>query len=333
MWQKGLPRHASFCPGHFSGMVSLYAARVILPSNRDYRLTKLLMKNDNSKSRPDFRQLEFGFDAPAPEAPPSKGVAKSPLESGGGNAPCRAAATYQDQRTDTLQRIADSLHRELTAATGVDIRLRITNNTSTMMSLRYESAGRRALVGLHHMFLEAPDDVRKALSAWIVKPSAKAPGKKLEAYIAERRHLIAAKPPKTVALRTRGEFFDLSALFEEVNQSEYGNEVITPITWGKMPALRRRRSIRFGSYSPCENLIRVHPLLDQDFVPVFFVRYIVFHEMLHAYMGIEETATGRRKIHPPEFRSREAAYFDYARALAWMQDEKNLRRLLRTPKG
>lgn len=291
------------------------------------------MKHDNPKSRPELRQLEFGFDAPVPAIPPSRGVAKSPPESGGGRAPCRAAATYPDHGTDTLQRIADSLHRELSATTGVDIRLRITNNTSTMMSLRYESAGRRALVGLHHMFLEAPDEIRKALSAWIVKPSAKVPGKKLEAYIAERRHLIAAKPTKTVALRTQGEFFDLSALFDQVNQSEYNNEVSTPITWGKMPALRRRRSIRFGSYSPGEDLIRVHPLLDQEFVPLFFVRYIVFHEMLHAHMGIEESATGRRKIHPPEFRRRESAYFDYARALAWMEDEKNLRRLLRMPRG
>lgn len=232
-----------------------------------------------------------------------------------------------------LQRVADALHRELTTTTGLDIRLRITNNTSTMMSLRYESAGRRALVGLHHMFLEAPDDIRKALSAWIVKPSAKIPGKKLEDYIAQRRHLIAAKSAKPVALRTQGTFFDLEALFDEVNRSEYGNAVKTPITWGKMPALRRRRSIRFGSYSPGEELIRVHPLLDQEFVPRFFVRYIVFHEMLHAHMGIEETATGRRKIHPPEFRRREAEYCDYRRALAWMEDEKNLRRLLRVPRG
>jgi hypothetical protein len=291
------------------------------------------MKNNTPKSRSELRQLEFGFDAPPPEVSSSTGVARGLPEPGGGSAPCRAAATYQELREDTLQRVADALHRELTAATGVDIRLRITNNTSTMMSLRYESAGRRALVGLHHMFLEAPDEIRKALSAWIVKPSAKVPGKKLEGYIAERRHMIAAKVPKSVALRTQGEFFDLAALFEEVNKAEYDNAVKTPITWGKMPALRRRRSIRFGSFSPGEDLIRVHPLLDQEFVPRFFVRYIVFHEMLHADMGIEETATGRRKIHPPEFRRREAAYVDYARALAWMEDEKNLRRLLRTPRG
>lgn len=275
-------------------------------------------------------QLEFGFDAGAREVPVAAPV---PSEPGGGSLPCRAAATYPVAKVDGVQRIADALHGELSSATGIDIRLRITNNTSTMMSLRYDSAGRRALVGLHHMFLEAPDDIRKALSAWIVKPSAKVPGRKLEAYIAERRHLIASKPVKHAVLRTQGQFFDLAALYQEVNSTCYNNEVAAPITWGKMPTLRRRRSIRFGSYSPGEHLIRIHPLLDQDFVPRFFVRYIVFHEMLHAHMGIEETESGRRKIHPPEFRRREAAYPDFDRALAWMEDEKNLRTLLRAPRG
>lgn len=291
------------------------------------------MKKQSPDRTVATRQLEFGFEAgtptPAPEAPH-----RAPAESGsGGSAPCRAAAAFPQAPADGLQRIADRLHRELTAATGVDIRLRITNNTSTMMSLRYESAGRRALVGLHHMFLEAPDEIRKALSAWIVKPSAKAPGKKLEAFIAEQRHLIASKPARSTVLRTQGQFFDLDALYREVNERSFNGEVTAPITWGKMPTLRRRRSIRFGSYSPGEHLIRIHPLLDQEFVPPFFVRYIVFHEMLHAHMGIEETATGRRKIHPPDFRRREAAYPDFDRALSWMEDEKNLRRLLRAPRS
>lgn len=288
------------------------------------------MKKNESQPLAGNGQLEFGFDFGDSIRPSAN---STPGESGGGSVPCRAAAPYAVAQSDGVQRIADALHGELTSATGVDIRLRITNNTSTMMSLRYDSAGRRAIVGLHHMFLEAPEDIRRALSAWIVKPSAKAPGKKLEAYIAERRHLIAAKPIKTAVLRTQGQIYDLDALYREVNAACYNNEVAAPITWGKMPTVRRRRSIRFGSYSPGENLIRIHPLLDQEFVPRFFIRYIVFHEMLHAHMGIEETESGRRKIHPPEFRRREAAYPDYDRAVAWMENEKNLRKLLRAPHG
>ena len=94
------------------------------------------------------------------------------------------------------------------------------------------------------------------------------------------------------------------------------------------PCSSRRRSIRFGSYSAQENVIRIHPLLDQDFVPQYFIRYIVFHEMLHAFLGAHESSSGRRRVHTREFRRRERAYPDYARAVEWESKESNLRRLL-----
>src|SRR5690606_9202221 len=112
---------------------------------------------------------------------------------------------------------------------------------------------------------------------------------------------------------------DLQQLYDEVNRTEFEGAVDCGITWGRLPTRRRRRSIRFGSYSPKEHLIRIHPYLDQAFVPAFFVRYIVFHEMLHAVMGIEELPSGRRAIHPPAFKRREEQYPDFARAVRWLE--------------
>jgi len=246
--------------------------------------------------------------------------------------PCRAQAMTVPNEQNSAQKRADALHGALTADTGVDIRLRITNNTSTMMSLRYEQASGRAIVGLHHMFLDAPEPIRKALGTWIQRPRTKSAGKKLEAFIAERRHLIETKTSRRIVLRTKGQFVDLSTLYDEVNGAEFDGTIETPITWGRMPTRRLRRSIRFGSFTPDDNLIRIHPYLDQAFVPLYFIRYIVFHEMLHAHMGIEEGPTGRRRIHPPAFRRREEKYGDYDRAIAWMNNEANLRRLLRAPR-
>lgn len=277
-----------------------------------------------SKNAPDSRQLEFEF--PRLAAPLERAlhdtVAVPP-----------PAAPRGESRGESVQRLADGLRAELCRRTGLEIRLRITNNSSTMMSLRYESVGGAANVGLHHMFLEAPDEIRRALADWVRRPRSKVPGKKLEAYIARQRHLIKSRPSRKTPLRTSGTRFDLKELYQEVNTAEFDDQVSSPITWGKMPPPGRRRSIRFGSYSPGEDLIRIHPLLDQAFVPRFFVRYIVFHEMLHAHMGIEETPTGRRKIHPPAFRQREADYPDFARAVEWMEDAGNLKRLLRTTRG
>ena len=67
-------------------------------------------------------------------------------------------------------------------------------------------------------------------------------------------------------------------------------------------------------------------------MPDFFVRYIVFHEMLHAELGIETSPTGRRCIHSRAFNRRERQYADYARASAWDKQPANLRRLLRSIK-
>lgn len=276
-------------------------------------------------------QLELPFGTSddtrtTPSASPSEAVAPpSPLE-------CRSQSVETRAERTTAQQRADALHGALTAETGVEIRLRITNNSSTMMTLRYEQASGRAIVGLHHMFLDAPEPVRKALGTWIQRPRTKSAGKKLEAFIAERRHLIDAKSSRRIVLRTKGQCVDLELLYREVNAAEFDGSIETPITWGKMPTRRHRRSIRFGSFTPDDNLIRIHPYLDQAFVPIYFIRYIVFHEMLHAHMGIEEGPTGRRRIHPPAFRRREEEYGDYDRAVAWMNNEANLRRLLRAPR-
>jgi len=274
----------------------------------------------------EHTQLELAFE------PGEGGEAATPAPPPAPPLPCRSQPMGRIAELTMAQQRANALHRSLCEATDTEIRLSITNNSSTMMSLRYEQSSGRTLVRLHHMFLDAPEAIIKALGAWILRPRTKASGKKLEAFIAEQRHLIAARPPRATPLRTRGRFVDLQQLYADVNREEFGNTVDTPITWGRMPSQRRRRSIRFGSYTPSDNLIRIHPYLDQDFVPAYFVRYIVFHEMLHAHMGIEEGPDGRRLIHPPAFRQREEAYTDYNRALKWMNTESNLRRLLHAPK-
>ncbi len=51
--------------------------------------------------------------------------------------------------------------------------------------------------------------------------------------------------------------------------------------------------------------------------------------MLHAHLGISETESGRRSIHPPEFKRAEEAYPEYQRALDWLNEEGNFSRLLR----
>jgi predicted metal-dependent hydrolase len=92
-----------------------------------------------------------------------------------------------------------------------------------------------------------------------------------------------------------------------------------------------RRSLQLGSFDPETTLIRVHPVLDQPAVPRTFVRYVLFHELLHAELN-EPCAPGRRmQHHGREFRRREAAYPGTAPALAWQ--ERHLSALLRSARS
>lgn len=262
-------------------------------------------------------QLEFNFVSATPaaeraEVPVSPEEAPSPIQS-------EAARLTPDQ-----------LHEELERRTHKRIALVITNNRSRMISFRPDE---RPVLRLrvHRMFLSAPPEVIKALAHWIAHPRSKKASAAIDAYIRENHHHVPRRQRRAVELRTQGRHFDLAALFEDINRGCFQGTVNARITWGRHPTRTRRRSIRFGSYNSDENLIRIHPLLDQRFVPKYFVRSVVHHEMLHAHLGVSEPPTkgGRRQIHTPAFKRLERAFPDYARAIRWQEDERNLNRLLR----
>jgi len=225
----------------------------------------------------------------------------------------------------------DALRGELEAHVGRPVHLTMTDNTSSVLTVRQARKGSLLKVRLHHMFLTASPQVVRALGTWIRSPDARKSGDVVNAFIEENTHRVRARSPRRMSLITRGRFHDLAPYYDELNATEFDGAVAAWITWGRMPPPRRRRSIRFGTYSPSENVIRIHPLLDQEFVPRYFVRYIVFHEMLHAFLGVEERARGRR-YHTAEFRRREQAYPGYARAVAWQDAPAHLERLLAPPR-
>jgi hypothetical protein len=122
---------------------------------------------------------------------------------------------------------------------------------------------------------------------------------------------------------------DLEAILHDVNQRYFGGSVSDVlVTWGRKtkPRVGQRTSIKLGSYSSTERLVRVHPVLDQRWVPRYFVHYIVYHELLH-HLVPEAKVAGRTLLHPPEFQRRERDFQQYTRALAW--EQKHIDRLLR----
>lgn len=222
------------------------------------------------------------------------------------------------------------LQSELERRTGLRIALTITNNSSSLMAFHPDRGGRAARLRIHRMFLHADSEVISALAVWLTRHRHRRSAAIIDSFIRSNEHLIE-RAPRNHRIRTVGMVHNLQTYFDRLNASEFDGRIVTPITWGRGASRTRRRSIRLGSYSPDDDIIRIHPNLDQSFVPDYFVQYIVFHEMLHADIGVELAGNGRRRVHTPEFNRRERAYRDYKRAMKWHDAPGNLDRLMRVP--
>ena len=127
---------------------------------------------------------------------------------------------------------------------------------------------------------------------------------------------------------TEGQYFELRSIFDKVNRQYFGNRLRKyTITWGQKRRKKPASMIVFGSIQEDDRIIRIHPLLDREFVPRWYVEYVIFHEMLHAFVPDRYDSAGRRIIHHDEFLKRERGFRFYKRAIEWEQD--NLGRFLR----
>ncbi len=215
---------------------------------------------------------------------------------------------------------SDSFRAWLEQETGLGVDLAITDNSTRMISVR--GGGGAVSVRIHRIFLSAPRDILKEVASFVKNRRAGTP--LIRSYIKERGHFIKERAVPRTSVRTRGEHHDLQAVFDSLNAGYFGSSVRARITWGRSPARRRVRIRTLGSYSCLSGVIRINPLLDSGRVPGYFVAFVVYHEMLHAHMGVAAgpTDSGRRSIHPKEFRERERLFADYSRAAEWERSNR-----------
>ena len=218
-----------------------------------------------------------------------------------------------------------ALERRLAGAHHRPVMLAVTDNRRNMIS--YSNRAGILHARIHHMFLDAPGSVQDALVQYVVRGDRGA-SNLVGRYIDENGHRIRATRPVMVPLATQGDHHDLISVFRQVNETYFAGGVDSLITWGKRGSSKRpRRSIKLGSYSAVERLIRVHPALDRSWVPRDFIAYIIYHEMLHHVIPSSH-GQGRRMLHPPVFQARERLFRDFERALAW--EKAHVGRLLRS---
>jgi hypothetical protein len=244
-----------------------------------------------------------------------------------GESPTIAERGVTDRRHDDLDRAyarASDWSRALATRLGQPIRLIVTDNRSTMLVARPK--GGRLELRLHHMFLTADENILDAVADYLSGNASKAAAT-IDQFVEEHRNRFVAPGPPQEALRSNGRHHDLRAIADDLASRHFGAGASFRITWGKRVQLKRRqRSLQLGTYLPEERLIRIHPVLDQSWVPQFFVEAVVFHEMLHHDMPAV-VQNGRRHYHTRAFRKRERSFEYHAAAQKW--EKENLWRLLR----
>ena len=268
------------------------------------------------------RQLAFAFDAPSsvPLRPAQTLAAEpAPASPAPETLPALHDAAFRQQR----------LARDLTALAAMPVELSIHDNRSTMVSFRRDA--RQLTLRIHHMFLDAGPEVARALVEYARLRSRRA-GVVLDEYV--RSHRTAIKPPDRTRqrpLETAGRVHDLAAMYARLNARYFSGAIDATIGWGRGSTGKRRRSIRMGAYFHETRTILIHPALDRPDVPAYFVELVVYHEMLHQAVPQQRDGDGRRCIHTPEFRRREAQFDAFEPARAW--ERRHLALLLKPTKS
>ena len=213
----------------------------------------------------------------------------------------------------------DSLERRIRAHLAKGrVAVTLTDNRYTMISVRRLAKEKRYEVRLHHMFADADPVITRALARYIADNDAEASRVLGDFIDANSDHVRGrSRRAPTQVIFTAGEHHDLKAIYDELNARYFDNKIDAAITWGQRTGRpRRRNSIKMGSYSVEDRLIRIHRSLDRSFVPRFFIAWIVFHEMLHQVHDIR-VKNGRREFHSKEFLADEAMYEHYDEAKLW----------------
>jgi hypothetical protein len=145
-----------------------------------------------------------------------------------------------------------------------------------------------------------------------------------------KRKVAYSKLPmqRQLNLQHEGKHFDLRQIFDALNERYFRGRLRGyKVVWGRRRKHRPREYFIFGTIQEEDRVIRINPLLDQLFVPLWFLRYVLYHEMLHSVVPDETGPGGRRRVHTEEFNRRERQFRGYRRARRW--EEENLARFLR----
>ena len=212
---------------------------------------------------------------------------------------------------------AITLRENLEDKIGTKLHLRINDNRSTMLSVKWESDCTK--VSLHRMFLQAPLSIMQDLTCYL-KREDKVLAPSIKAYIeVNLQKLDYSHELDLDKLQTTGQMHDLKAIYDRLNKEYFQSKLKLHITWFGKSSNRNRNRITFGLYYDPLKLIKINRFLDQIYFPIYFVEFVVYHEMLHYVCPTYVDERGQKQIHSKEFKTMERKFNEFGSAQEWMQ--------------
>lgn len=212
-----------------------------------------------------------------------------------------------------------ALQKKLEDKSGLKLKLKINNNRSTMLSVKWEPDCTK--VSLHKMFLDAPRNVMDALACYL-KQEDKNIAPTVKAFIEDNlKNLDYSETLDQSKLYSQGNVYNLQNIYNSLNQEYFDNKLDLKITWfGK--AQRFRSRVTFGLYHDPLKLIKINRLLDSPSFPDYLLSYVIYHEMLHHVCPAYYDSNGYHHIHSKEFKEREVQFRYFHMAQKWIKENQ-----------
>ena len=118
-----------------------------------------------------------------------------------------------------------------------------------------------------------------------------------------RMNLIRQMRGRKRLLGSKGRYFDLEQIFEELNTRFFYGLMARPLmTWSGSHS-----KLSLGHYDPAHNTIVISQIFDRADMPRYAVEYLVYHEMLHLRHPVKLRGS-RRCVHSAAFQAEEKLF-------------------------
>ena len=180
------------------------------------------------------------------------------------------------------------------------------------------------LVRLSDLLEGAPDTVFRAIAHILLakmyrRPIDRGQAARYRKYvgshdITRKAHLVRQMRGRKRLLPARGHFYDLDAVFEDLNTRFFYGLMARPrMSWSQN---KTRRIL--GHYDPAHNAIIISRIFDHPAIPPYVLEYIVYHEMLHLKHPVRLRGS-RRCVHSAEFQAEEKLFPQAGQANAFLK--------------